>query len=420
MLYLIYQFLTGFSAPVLDALLQRRLKQGKEDPARLNERKGESAIKRPSGKLIWVHAASIGEAMSALPLLDELKERLPEWNFLMTTGTVTSAQLMAQRLPPGIVHQYIPMDHPAWVKKFFDHWQPNAVLWMESELWPNILHEIAVRKIPAALLNARMSPDSQKKWKYAQSLTRKMLATFNFILAGAQDYVDAYKRLGAKKVYYIGNLKFGARQLPVDLDRFSELKDMIGARRCIGFLQTQPGEDKMAAEIFIELKKTMPDLLMILVPRKNTRGSEIKSQMKMIGLVPAVRTLREPITSETDVYIADTIGEMGIWYSLCPVAVIGGSFVPHGGQNPIEGTHFGAAVFYGPHMFNFPEITAVMEVAEAAERVETPNDLLTVIQKTFRYPAVMDVKQEKARNLARQNKHIIQAYADEIIERLVP
>jgi 3-deoxy-D-manno-octulosonic-acid transferase len=419
MLFHIYQFLTGFTEPLLEALLQRRLKQGKEDPARIDERKGIASVKRPKGKLLWIHGASVGESLSVLPLLDELRERLPEWNFLVTTGTVTSAQLMAQRLPAGVVHQYIPMDHPLWVRDFLDHWEPNAVLWMESELWPNMLHQIQQRRIPAALLNARMGPDSQKKWKYAQSLSRKMLSAFDFILTGAQDYVAAFKKLGARKVYFIGNLKFGAGQLPVHLDRFSELREMIGARRCIGFLQTHPGEERMAAEIFMALKKTMPDLLLIIAPRKNTRGAEIRTQLKMMGLVPALRTQHDIITSETDIYIADTIGEMGIWYSLCPVVVIGGSFVPHGGQNPIEGTHFGAAVFYGPHMFNFPEIASVMEASEAAERVETPNDLLTVLQKTFRYSSVLDVKQEKARALARQNKHIITAYADEIIERLV-
>lgn len=419
MLYIIYRTLSSFAEPLLQALLEKRLRQGKEDPARVGERRGESDVLRPKGKLMWIHGASIGESLSALPLLDELRERLPDWHFLMTTGTVTSAQLMAQRLPAGVIHQYIPMDHPVWVGMFFDHWEPDAVLWMESELWPNMLNEVSTRHIPAALLNARMGPDTQKKWKYAGPLVRKMLGAFTFILTGARDYVAPFKKMGGRRVDFIGNLKFGSAQLPVDLDKLVDVRDMIGPRRCIGFLQTQPGEEKMAAEIYMELKKEFSDLLMISVPRKNTRGREIESQMKMMGLNPAVRTQGDEIYPSTDVYIADTIGEMGLWYSLCPIAVIGGSFVQHGGQNPIEGTHFGAAIFYGPHMFNFPEICMVLENAGASERVANPGELLTVIQKCMRYPSVLSVKHDAAKQMARQMKNIIRAYSDEIIERLV-
>lgn len=419
MLFKLYRSLTFTIEPVLNALLQRRLAQGKEDAARLNERRGEASVIRPVGKLLWLHGASVGESLSALPLLEELRARLPDWHFLVTTGTVTSAQQMALRLPPGILHHYIPMDHPAWVKRFFDHWRPDVVLWMESELWPNMLHEIAARKIPSALLNARMGPDSQKKWKYAGALAKKLIGTFNFILTGAPDYVVPFKKMGGKRVDFIGNLKFASTQLPVDLDKLTDLKQMIGGRRCLAFLQTQPGEEKMAAEIYRALKQEFSDLLLIVAPRKNTRGSEIKTQLKMMGMNIAVRTQHEDITLQTEIYVADTIGEMGLWYSLSPVAVIGGSFVPHGGQNPIEGTHFGAAVFYGPHMFNFPEICKVLENAGASERVENPDELLTAIQKAMRYPSVMDVKYDAAKQLARQTRNIARAYADEIVERLV-
>lgn len=419
MLFKLYRSLSYTLEPVLNGLLERRLKQGKEDPARIHERRGQPEMIRPLGKLMWLHAASVGESLSALPLLDELRARLPDWHFMITTGTVTSAQLLAQRLPEGVVHQYIPLDHPEWVKRFFDHWRPDVVLWMESELWPNMLHEIAARKIPAALLNARMAPDSQKKWKYAGNLASKLIGTFTFILTGARDYVVPFKKMGGRRVDFIGNLKFGSTQLPVDLDKLGDLKDMIGHRRCLGFLQTQPGEEKLAAEIYKALKQEFSDLLLIIAPRKHTRGSEIRTQLKIMGLETAVRTHREPIGLYTDVYIADTIGEMGLWYSLCPVTVIGGSFVPHGGQNPIEGTHFGAAIFYGPHMFNFPEICRVLEDAGAVERVADPDELLTALQKTMRYPSVMNVKHDAAKQLARQTRNITRAYSDEIIERLV-
>jgi 3-deoxy-D-manno-octulosonic-acid transferase len=419
MLYKIYRTLTSFSAPVLNGMLEKRLANGKEDPVRINERRGEAGLPRPEGKVMWVHAASIGESISVLPLLDELQARLPEWKFMITTGTVTSANIMAQRLPKQVIHQFVPVDHPSWVKRFMDHWAPDAVLWMESDLWPNILHEISKRNIPTALLNARMSPASQKKWRHARGLSKKLMGTFNIILAGAREYVTVFQHLGGMNVRYVGNLKFGAAPLPVDPEKLATLKEMIGQRRLLSFLQTHPGDEKIAIDIFSELKKEFPDLLLLIAPRKNTRGAEIKVLATAFGMDTALRTRHEPITMQTDVYVADTIGEMGLWYTLSPMAVIGGSFVPHGGQNPLEGLHFNTAVFYGPHMFNFPEICAILEEAQAVERVETPEKLLNTLRNVLRYPSILSVKQDAAKEMMKKMTMIIPAYTDEIVDHLV-
>lgn len=419
MLYPVYRTLTSFSAPVLKNLVQKRLAKGKEKADRYTERFGIASQPRPEGKLLWLHGASVGESLSALPLLNTLKTRLPDWNFLVTTGTVTSADVLAQRLPSWAIHQFVPLDHPAWVKAFMDHWRPNAVVWLESELWPNILNEFTERKIPAGLINARMRPKTFAKWQYARSLANKMLGAFTFILVGARDYIDYFKSLGGKNVSYVGSLKFGAKALPVDRAQLAELKMQIGTRPCLGFLQSHPTEEMLAAQTYKELKKTLPDLLLIVVPRKNTRGAEIKNELEVAGFKTALRTADEKITDVTEIYIADTIGEMGLWYTLCSIAVIGGSFIPFGGQNPLEGTHFGTAILYGPSMFNFPEICTVLESGGAAQTVPTREALLPMIAELYRHPQRLQDMRAASQTLAEQNHAVIDAFADEIIFQLV-
>jgi len=419
MLYPVYRTLTSFSAPVLKSLVQKRLAVGKEKADRYTERFGVASVPRPAGKLLWLHGASVGESLSALPLLNTLKTRLPDWNFLVTTGTVTSADVLAQRLPFWAIHQFVPLDHPSWVSSFMDHWKPDAVVWLESELWPNILNEFTARKIPAGLINARMRPKTFAKWQYAKGLAHKMLGAFTFILVGARDYIDYFKSLGGRNISYVGSLKFGAKALPVDEAKLSALKMQIGARKCLGFLQTHPTEEIFAAETYKELKKILPDLLLIIAPRKNTRGMEVKNELDAAGFKTALRTADQAITSETEVYIADTIGEMSLWYTLCSVAVIGGSFIPFGGQNPLEGPHFGTAILYGPSMFNFPELCAVLESGKAAKSIPTREALLPALTELYQNPQKLEDMQAASRSLAEQNHAVIDAFADEIIIQLV-
>jgi 3-deoxy-D-manno-octulosonic-acid transferase len=419
MLYPIYRALTGLSAPALQAMTRSRIGKGKEHPQRFTERFGMASHSRPMGRLIWIHGSSIGESLSVLPLLNTLQARLPDWHFLVTTSTLTSAELMAQRLPENVIHQFVPWDHPVWVGKFLDHWRPDAVVWLESELWPNMLHDFSKRKIPAGLINARMRPKSFKAWKRIKPLAQRMLGSFAFILVGARDYIDYFKELGGRNIRYIGSLKFGAKALPFDALKLSEMKTQIGGRQVIGFMQTHPTEERLAAETCTSLRQSVPGLLAIIVPRKNTRGVEVKVELEKLGHRVALRSAHEKITPKTDIYIADTIGEMGLWYSLCPVSVIGGSFIPHGGQNPIEGTHFAAAIFYGSYMFNFPELCAALEEGGAARMVPTRDALVPALEDIFANPAKLTEMRAASAALAEQNHAVIDSYAEEILALLV-
>ena len=413
MIYPVYRTITSLSAPALRLWAGRRMKRGKEDPARLSERFGIASIQRPAGKLAWIHAASVGESLSVLPLLDVLLERMPEWRFLVTTGTVTSAGMMEQRLPPNVIHQFAPWDHPQWVARFMEHWRPDAVLWMESELWPNTLMRLKRERTPVVLVNARISPGSYRNWSRMRGFARQMLDCFSLILAGAQDYAHAYTDLGGRDVRYKGNLKMGANALPVDEAKLSDLKDRIGTRPCIGFMQTHPGEEIEAARLVAQWQKEHPDLLGIVVPRHPTRTGLIEKELA--GYRLAVRSRGDAVDARTQIYLADTIGEMGLWYSLCPIAVIGGSFVPHGGQNPLEGTHFGTAIFYGPHMFNFPDITRELEQSGAAQQVADWRELDRRIRHYLARSQDLAALCETSRRMARGNDKVVDRFADEII-----
>ena len=418
MLYYLYHLATAASGPFLRKLTATRLAKGKEDPARYTERFGITKAPRPSGKVLWCHGASIGESLSALPLLTTLHARLPHWHFILTTNTMTSAQLLAQRLPPFITHQFVPWDHPKWVENFMHHWQPDAALWLESELWPNTLASLKAHKIPAALLNARMRPKTAQRWGLARGLVAQMLSSFRFILVGARDYRPVFESLGGKNVRYIGSLKFGAKALPVNEAELQTLRRYLGTRRCIGFVSTHEDEETLFATAARALKDAFPDLLIYWVPRQPDRGAAIAQTLEKQKLHSTRRQMHQPITAETDVYIADTIGELGLCYALNPLAVIGGSFAPHGGQNPIEGTHFGTAVLYGPHMFNFPELCAALEQAGAARIIPQESALVPAVSQLLSDPQALAVLQQSSRELATQNVAVIDAFADETIEQL--
>lgn len=418
MLYPLYHHLTRLSAPFLRAMTWHRLAQGKEIKDRIHERYGIASIARPEGNLLWCHAASVGESLSILPLLPELQTRLPTWRFLMTTSTKTSAELMAERLPAFVNHQFIPWDCPQWVEAFLNHWHPEAVLWVESELWPNMLEAFQQRKLPVALLNARLRPKTFQRWSRVPGFAKHILSSFHLILAGARSYVPLFKSLGAHDVRYVGSLKFGSHPLPVNRADLHDMTQVIQERFCIALISTHSDEEAMLCDMIHRLNQHFSQILFIWVPRQPKRGSFIRTSIEKYGLSVAQRSLRETITHQTSVYIADTIGETGLWYSLAKIAVIGGSFIPHGGQNPIEGTHFGCGILYGPHMFNFPELCGALEEAHASIPVTDMQALIETITTLMTHPHQLLQLQTAAKELATKHQDVIGSYATEILNGL--
>ncbi|PWR21309.1 3-deoxy-D-manno-octulosonic acid transferase [Zavarzinia aquatilis] len=378
----LYRLLTWMATPLVRPLLERRRRRGKEDAARLNERLGLAARARPDGRLIWLHGASVGEAQSVLGLIRRLVE-LPGLSVLLTTGTVTSAGLMAGRLPAGAFHQFVPVDHPAAVRRFLDHWRPDAALWIESELWPNLVLETARRGVAMALVNGRMSEASAKGWRKRPGLIRPLMAAFRFVAAQSAADGERFRALGAADVRLLGNLKFDAPALGADAAALATLAAQAGERPRWLLASSHKGEEAQAGRAHAALKARWPDLLTLIVPRHPERGEDVAAELTEMGLAVARRRAGEPIAAGTDIYVADTIGELGLFYRLSPIAAMGGSLVPHGGQNPLEPARLGCALVTGPHMGNFAEVMdslraghAVAEVADEAALATLIGDLL--------------------------------------------
>jgi 3-deoxy-D-manno-octulosonic-acid transferase len=345
-------------------LLTQRTKRGKEDPERLAERYGVASLPRPAGPLIWLHGASVGELLAVVPLI----ERLRAMNFavLVTSGTVTSAALAAQRLPPGAVHQFIPLDAPKFVSQFLDHWHPDLALFVESDLWPNLILTCSDRGIPIILVNGRVSERSFQRWRLAPGGIAALLERFDLCLTQSNADTQRYARLGASHVSSIGNLKLDVPPPPVDRAILRHLKDSIGARRVIAAASTHAGEEA-------------PSLLTVIAPRHPERGRAVGDLAKTAGLSVAQRSLGEPPKSDVDIFVADTLGELGLIYRLAPIVFMGGSLASHGGQNPIEPIRLGAAVVHGPHVWNFAEIYEALDTARGAQAIADEETLTTCL-----------------------------------------
>ncbi len=360
------------AAPALRVMLLRRARRGKEIAARLPERRGIEQTTRPAGRLLWLHAASVGESVSILPVLTALEALAPEIGVLLTTGTVTSASLMAERAP-HLTHRFAPLDVPRWIARFLDHWRPDAAAFVESELWPNVLAGCRARGIPTMLVNARLSPRSLARWRRAPRTARRVLSCLDVVRAQSADDAERLRALGARCVSAAGNLKFAAPPLPADPADLGNLRALLGFRPCWVAASTHPGEEEIVLAAHRRLAARRPGLLTIVVPRHPARGAEIAAAAG--GLAVARRGAGEAPPGE-GIWIADTLGELGLWYRLAAAALVGRSLVaPGGGQNPLEPARLRCPVACGPFMTNFAEPARVLEAAGALTRVRDAAEL---------------------------------------------
>lgn len=365
------------AAPFAERKLEVRLAEGKEEAARLPERKGIASLPRPQGRLIWVHCASVGEAISVLDVVRGLIEQDPDLNVLMTTGTVTSAQLMAKQLPEQAIHQYVPLDAAVFVTRFLDHWKPDLAIWTESELWPALLHHTHARGIPSLLINARMSDQSFSKWKWFPGAAASLLRRFDEIRAQDAETARKLRRLGApdSAIRVTGTLKEGAAPPPCSEVMRAAFAAQLRGRPCWLAASTHPGEEAIVSEAHRIAGRSSHRLLLILAPRHPERGAQIAADLRAEGWNVAQRSADEPLTDATQIYLADTLGEMGLWFRVCPVTFIGGSLVPIGGHNPFEPAGLGSAILTGPHTDNFREIFARLSDGGAMRLVKDGADL---------------------------------------------
>ncbi|MBM3548245.1 MAG: 3-deoxy-D-manno-octulosonic acid transferase [Alphaproteobacteria bacterium] len=410
----LYRGLTTAATPAILLALHLRRRRGKEDAARAGERRGIAGIARPPGPLVWMHAASVGEATSALALIERLRVDRPNVGVLVTTGTTTSAELMARRLPYGAFHQYVPVDRAAWVERFLDHWDPDLAIWIESELWPNLIHETHARRVPMAFINARLSERSFAGWRRFPDLIRPMLAAFDIRLAQSPADAERLKALGAPDVTYVGNLKFAARPLPVDAAARATLDAAIGDRPRWLAANTHDGEEAIALDA--HKAQSVPGLLTMIVPRHPNRGDAIEALVRSRGMTLARRSRDEPLIASTQVYLADTLGEMGLFYSLAQQSFIAGSFVTVGGHNPLEAAHFDTAILIGPDRRNNAAAAQALLDADAAIGVADPQALARELADLLGNLGRRNTLARNARAVVAQHEGVL----DAVLARLAP
>ena len=359
----LYGAATGLLEPLAPVLLRRRAQAGKEDAARLGERLGRAGVARPSGPLVWLHGVSVGESLSLLPLIEALRARRPDLSLLVTSGTVTSAEVLAKRLPAGVIHQFAPVDAPGVAARFLDHWRPDAALLVESELWPNLILAAQARGVRLALLSARMTQDSAQGWSRAPATARALLQAFDLVLPQDAAAEARLTGLGARVAGRL-NLKLVGEAPPVDSALAAALR--ADGRRLVLAASTHPGEEPLIAEAFRAATGDGGPAILVVAPRHPDRGPQVAAELQGLGFTVARRAAGEAMGPMTTAYVADTLGELGAFYVAADAVVMGGSFVPGiGGHNPLEAARLEAAIVTGPHAFNARDIYAGM-FAEAA------------------------------------------------------
>lgn len=417
MVLFLYKILIYLFSPLILIYLGIRYLKKKEDHERFAERFGKAKRTRPVGRLIWMHGASVGECLSMMPLIKKILREDATAHVMVTSGTVTSAKLMVERLPDRAFHQYIPVDFPFAADWFVRHWKPDAVLWFESDFWPNVLNRIHCAGVPLVLLNGRISDRSFARWQKALWFIRPIQKLFTLSFGQTAEDARRLKLLGAPEVVSVGNLKFAATVPPFDRNVLADLLNQIGNRPrfCAG--STHSPEEISIADIHLAMKKNYADFLTVLSPRHPVRADEIEKMLKGRGLTVARRSRNEEITPKTDVYLADTIGEMGLIYQLADFVFVGGSLTPFGGQNMLEPMRLRRTVFIGPYAFNFKEIVARAKQENALIEVQSAAELIGNLMQLLKMPEEANIIAQNAEQMALSEMSVLDRVYDTLTQK---
>ena len=378
-----YLAFSASAEPLAKAVLRKRLKRGKEDKDRCGERLGMPSLRRPDGILVWFHSASVGEALSILKLVDTLGRMRSDLVFLVTTGTVSSAKILATRKSERTYHQFVPYDVRNAVGRFLDYWRPAAAVWTENELWPALICETHERRVPMLYVNAHMSSASFRKWRFLRGVSSSLLSRFARVLVQDSETAGYLQDLGlpGSRMEVTGSLKGNADALPCDEHELARFKKLLGDRPVWLAASTHEGEDSIAAAAHAAASKRVPGLFLIVAPRHPERGPDIAKSLADEGFRLKVRSSGEIPESGDDMYVADTLGEMGLWYRMAFASFVGGSMVDVGGHNPFEPAALGSAVIHGPNVRNFSEIYDRLSSAGAAVQVESSEELADAVSR---------------------------------------
>jgi 3-deoxy-D-manno-octulosonic-acid transferase len=372
-----YRLLGAGAYPFIGSYMRWRASKGKEDRERRRERYGVASVERPAGPLVWAHAVSVGETAAVAPLLESLVS--DGLTVVLTTGTVTSAKLVSDRLGDKIIHQYVPLDLQPAISRFLNHWQPDLAIIAESEIWPMTILELGRRRIPQVIVNGRLSDRSFQSWLKRLSLAEALMENLSHVVAQSDVDGERFLDLGARPVTISGNLKADSPPPPDKPHERARLETEIGRRPRWAAISTHNGEEIIAANVHQALIGRIPGLLTIMVPRHPERAGDIKSMLQAKGLRVALRSTGEAVTPEIDVYLCDTIGEMGIFLRLVEVVFVGNSMTGSGGQNPLEPAMLGTAIISGRNVQNFRESYQKLLKSGGAGLVADANALVNAV-----------------------------------------
>lgn len=420
-LYRSYVCATGFIAPLAYARVSRKLAQADVPQARIRERLGFASKPRPDGDLMWFHAASVGESLSVLALIEKLGVLRPDMAFLITSGTATSARLIEQRMPPRCCHQFAPLDGAAPLRRFLNHWYPTAAIIVESELWPQTLVRTYEAGTPLALVNARLSQKSLEGWSRRPKTAKALLDLFSIILTQNNQMADALIAVGANpdRVKPGANLKATSAPLPVDADLVADMQSDLGTRPVWVAASTHPGEEQPVLTAHAELIKSNPDLCLILAPRHPERGAEVAALIAAQGLTVARRSTGA-LPDDAQVYLADTLGELGSWYALAPFVFLGGSLLPIGGHNPYEVVQAGIPVLSGAHVTNFAETFAELERFGGSQTLPEAGDLARYARIWLDDEQALKCASDGARAFMSAQQQGLEHIAQSLLDALLP
>ena len=380
MLLKIYYLISTLFIPFYSIYINRRIKLKKEDQGRFNERFGKPSVERKSGDLIWIHAASVGECLSALPVINEIEKITSVKQILLTSGTTSSALILKGKLSSKTIHQYLPLDVPLFNSRFLKYWKPKSAIFIESEIWPNLINQIKKMGIMLAVINGRMTLKSYNKWLRFKKTSKLIFNNYDLCLTQNKESALFYKRLGINQTFYTGNIKFSSNKLQVNEENYNNLKNTVIGRKVFLAASTHPGEEMIISNLTQKIRHTNREFLCILVPRHPNRSNLTK---EILNCKFATRSKNETINDDTDIYLADTFGELGLFYKLADITFIGGSLVPHGGQNPIEAAYFCNNIFHGKHIENFLEVYETLNHLHITELVDNPRQLQVKIMKCY-------------------------------------
>ncbi len=398
----IYGAAMGLFEGVAPTLLKRRARRGKEDPARIGERLGRASAPRPEGPLVWLHGVSVGESASLLPLVERIRQERPDIALLVTSGTITSAALLKKRLPQGVIHQFVPIDGPKAVARFFDHWRPSLGIFAESELWPNLLLAARGKGCRMALVSARITGHTAKAWAKRRAIAQVLLGSFDLILPQDDASAQRLRDLGAAPGPEL-NLKYAAAPLPADPAELGRLRMIAAGRKLVLAASTHPGDEMLIADACPK------GPMLVIAPRHPSRGRDIAEALAARGRTVGRRAAGEQLSNSADIYVADTLGELGLFYRLADVVVMGGAFSPGiGGHNPLEPARLGKAVISGSSAFNFNDVYRDLEQVDATLIAE-PDALSSAIAALLADPATAKAMAAAAETYAQSHAAAFEA-----------